>query len=144
MEDNTPLKVQNIEETTQNMGIEPTFIENEQNAIIDALLLSEKEMKESYESFELEKELESDRFCELLASGVAMRDAYELCHAEDIFNAKLEKEKQKWLAELKQNLARPEEAAAHSDNQGDISLSMSKKQREELIRRAERGEIIRL
>ena len=72
MEDNTPLEVQNTEETTQNMGTEPTFIENEQNAIIDALLLSEKEMKENYESFELEKELESDRFCELLASGVAM------------------------------------------------------------------------
>ena len=144
MEDNTPLNVENIEDTINNMGDTPTYIDNQQEQIIASLLQSEQELQKSYEGFNLEQELESERFCELLANGIAMKDAYELCHADEIFNARLEGAKKTWLAELKQSLARPEEEAVATDYQGTLQPQMNKKQREELIRRAERGEIIRL
>lgn len=144
MEVNIPLDVENTEDITTNMGYNPTSEKIEQEDIIKSLLESEEELKKSYKDFSLENELDNERFSELMANGVSMKDAYELCHIEDIYSARLEEAKKQWLAELKQNIIRPEEEALSNKNHGNFQPIMSKKQREELIRRAERGEIIRL
>lgn len=144
MENNLPLDSENAEHVDGDLEQSTTYIDSERDSIIESLLANEIELQKSYQDFSLENELQNDKFCELLSLGVDMQDAYEICHKDDILQLRLEQGKKQWLGELKQSIKRPSEEAMQAGIQADSIYKMSKKQREALIKRVERGEIIKL
>lgn len=144
MENNLPPDTEIQIENDENVEQTPTFIEKEKENIINSLLDSETELKNVYENFSLEQELQNDRFCELLSNGISLKDAYELCHADEILENKIASAKKQWLSELKQSIIRPTEEASQNKYGATTNYTMTKRQREALIKRAERGEIINL
>ena len=103
-----------------------------------------------YPSLDIAREIRNPRFMELLHSGVEVGDAYLLAHRDEIipaamhYTAKMVEEK---LANrIAANGVRPSESAM--DTRGtavvaDQVAHMSKAQRQDIIRRVRRGEIIK-
>lgn len=94
-------------------------------------------LQEEYPNFSLKKELETPKFRELLRSVPDLRSAYELCHREELLRALREAEGQKLRP--RENGMGEQGAAAM---QTDISR-LSKAQRQDIIRRVQKGETIR-
>ena len=110
--------------------------------------MQEASAKELYPALDLREELKDPRFVELLDCGIDVRTAFEIIHKDQILCASMHfaaSEMERRLRE-KQPKARPTE---NGGNQGpalckhDVSR-MSRRERKELIRRAQMGEIIRL
>jgi vacuolar-type H+-ATPase subunit I/STV1 len=106
--------------------------------------------KQIYPSFDLRAEMQNQRFVDLLRSNIDVRTAYEVIHKDDIiagamqFTAK--KMEQNITNKIIANGARPSENGNSSQSasvvKSDVS-QLSKADRQEIIRRVQRGEKIR-
>lgn len=108
-----------------------------------------KEVKALYPSFDLTAEFENKDFAGLLLKGIDVKTAYQVVHQDDIMSGiahNAAKEAQKATVEsIKANTARPvENAAGHTSSvvtKPDVH-SLTKADREEILRRVARGEKI--
>lgn len=129
-----------LQESAQESAAERT----EEEALLRQLIEDAEDLRRQYTDFDLEAALDNEAFSGFLLQGLSMRQAYELSHAEQIFQSRLAAEKQKWQVEQLAMQARVGEAAAQSKGGGEGVAAMSRKQREEIARRVSRGEIITL
>ncbi len=101
----------------------------------NALLKEEAELQKAYPNFSLEKELSNDVFKKLVMAGLDMKTAFEAVHLDDVLKKK-EAPKKK----------RPVENGSVGTDSAIFKsgvYALSKKDRQELAKRAQRGEIIR-
>ena len=104
-------------------------------------------VRADYPDFDEEKELENEVFKNLVLSGLDMKTAYEAVHLDELKAASEADAKQAEERDTaKKKTARPEENGSMSSG-GALFKSgvygLSKKDRAELARRAQKGEIIR-
>lgn len=102
-----------------------------------------EDLAKDYPGFSLETEMQNPAFQSMLRAGVSMRNAYESLHMEDIRDDISKKSAKKMADTVRANGSRP------SENGGSSGVSyttdpakMTKAQREDLARRAMRGEVI--
>ncbi len=117
---------------------------------MDLWLSQEATAKELYPNLDLREELKDPRFVELLDCGIDVRTAFEIIHKDQILCASMHfaaAEVERRLREKQhKDSFRPTE---NGGNQGpaiskqDVSR-MSRRERKDLIRRAQMGEVIRL
>lgn len=106
--------------------------------------------KSVYPSFNLQAEMNNPRFVDLLRSNVDVRTAYEVLHKDEIIPAAMQftakTVEQKLTNKIIANGARPSENGTASQSaavvKSDVS-QLSKADRQEIIRRVQRGEKIR-
>ena len=106
--------------------------------------------KTIYPSFDLRAEMQNQKFVDLLRANVDVRTAYEVIHKDDIIPAAMQftakTVEQKLTNKIMANGARPNENGISSQSaaqyKSDVS-QLSKADREEIIRRVQRGEKIR-
>lgn len=106
--------------------------------------------KAIYPSFDLRTEMQNPRFADLLRSNVDVRTAYEVIHKDEIIPAAMhftaKQVEQKLTNKIIANGARPAENGNSSQSasvvKSDVS-QLSKADRQEIIRRVQRGEKIR-
>ncbi len=103
-----------------------------------------------YPGFNFHRELQNPRFCAILKNGIDVRTAYEVIHHDEIIPAALRcavLDAEKKLAnKLMSNEARPIEngsGAGAGATLGTGVSKMSKANRDDIVRRVMRGEIIR-
>ena len=104
----------------------------------NALLKEEAELKKTYPEFSLEKELSNDVFRKLIEAGLDMKTAFEAVHLEEV------RKKAEKTAEPKKK--RPVENGSLGTDSAIFKsgvYALSKKDRQELAKRAQRGEVIR-
>lgn len=109
------------------------------------------EAKKYFPSFDLKEELNNEEFRGLLNAGVNVKTAFQVVHQDEIFPAAMQYASQKATERavnaVRANGLRPAEngssAQSTSTTRVDVS-TFTKEQRDELIRRAERGERITL
>ena len=103
------------------------------------------ELRESYPDFDIRAELNDSRFRELLKSGVPMADAYELVHRSELMEKAARDMEDRISRRILSGTARPRESALKSQSsammKNDVS-QMSKKARQDIIRRVQQGEKI--
>lgn len=105
--------------------------------------------KQVYPSFDLNSEMKNPKFVELLRSNVDVRTAYEVIHKDDIIAGAMQfaakKVEKKITDKIIANGARPSENGNSSQGasltKSDVS-QLTKADREEIARRAARGEKI--
>jgi hypothetical protein len=103
-----------------------------------------------YPSFDLRAEMQNPKFVDLLKANIDVRTAYEVIHKDDIIPAAMQftakTVEQKLTNKIIANGARPTENGISSQSgtvvKSDVS-QLSKADRQEIIRRAARGEKIR-
>ena len=103
-----------------------------------------------YPSFDFKTEMQNPQFVQLLRSNVDVRTAYEVVHKDDIIHGAMQFTAQKTAQKLADSIiangARPAENGNSSQGatvvKSDVS-QLSKADREEIIRRVQRGEKIR-
>ena len=107
-------------------------------------------IKAVYPSFDLRAEMQNPRFVDLLRNNVDVRTAYEVLHKDEIIPAAMQftakTVEQKLTNKIIANGARPAENGNSSQGatvvKSDVS-QLSKADRQEIIRRVQRGEKIR-
>ena len=106
-------------------------------------------LQEQYPVFDLAEAAASEDFMALLRKGLSVRQAWELCHQEDLMMAAMEATaahvRELTARQMMQRQARPREAGLLARSAAVSRPSMrdsSRAQREELERRALRGEKI--
>ena len=107
------------------------------------------ELKALYPNFDLNAEFENKDFADLLLKGIDVKTAYQVMHQDEIMSGIAQnavKEAQKATVEsIKANTARPvENAAGHASSvvtKPDVH-SLTKADRNEILRRVARGEKI--
>ena len=106
--------------------------------------------KTVYPSFNLEAELQNPRFVDLLRSNVDVRTAYEVTHKDEIIHGAMQfavkTTEQKVANKIMANGARPIENGSLSQSAAQVKSDvsqLSKADRQEIIRRVQRGEKIR-
>ena len=113
--------------------------------IESALEAEAKALKGEYPAFDAEAELENQDFVRLVNSGLPMKTAYEALHLDEIKKSGEPAAGKKALSEYQKAAQRPEENGV-SLKQGGILKSgvhsLSKSDREDIAKRARRGEII--
>lgn len=102
-----------------------------------------EELKKDYPNFSLEEESKNRAFKAMLWAGLPVRNAYESLHMDEIRDNISKKSAKKMADTVRANGSRP------SENGGSSGVSyttdpakMTKAQREELAKRAMRGEVI--
>jgi len=108
------------------------------------------ETKQIYPSFDIETEMGNPKFVDLLRSNIDVRTAYEVLHKDDIIRGAMQFTAQtvesKLAKKVASNGARPSENGMNSQSaavvKSDVS-QLSKADRQEIIRRVQRGEKIR-
>lgn len=123
--------------------IQPSTEAPDVEQIKHRLLAEAAALTESHPQFDLEQALQKEDFAELMLQGLSMEQAYALSHAEELFQARLQAEKQKWEAERSAMEQRVPEAALQKTNYPSPD-TMSRAQREAIAKRVARGEIISL
>ena len=106
--------------------------------------------KNVYAAFNLQTELQNQKFVDLLNSGIDVRTAYEVIHKDEIIPAAMQfaatKVEEQLTNKILSNSKRPSEGGMKSGSaaviKSDVS-QLSKADREEIIRRVQRGEKIR-
>lgn len=106
--------------------------------------------KAIYPSFDFKTEMQNQQFANLLCSNVDVRTAYEVIHKDDIIRGAMQfatkTAEQKLTNKIIANGARPAENGNSSQSatvvKSDVS-QLSRADREEIIRRVQRGEKIR-
>ena len=106
--------------------------------------------KNIYPSFDLRAEMNNPKFVDLLRANIDVRTAYEVIHKDDIIPAAMQftakTVEQKLANKIMANGARPNENGISSQgavvSKSDVS-QLSKADRDEIIRRVQRGEKIR-
>lgn len=109
-----------------------------------------EQAKSVYPTFDLRAEMQNPRFIDLLRSNVDVRTAYEVLHKDEIIPAAMQftakTVEQKLTNKIIANGARPSENGNNSQSatvvKSDVS-QLSKADRQEIIRRVQRGEKIR-
>lgn len=107
-------------------------------------------LKAIYPSFDLNAELQNQRFSDLLRNNVDVRTAYEVIHKDEIIPAAMQftaqAVEQKLVNKIRSNASRPVESGISSQSsavvKSDVS-KLSKADRQEIIRRVAMGEKIR-
>ncbi|MDY5731324.1 MAG: hypothetical protein SPL05_07335 [Eubacteriales bacterium] len=120
-------------------------IESEQAlaAVIENLLAEEKQVQMQYENFALQAALQNEGFGNYLLQGYAMQDAYVLSHQKELMEARIAKEKEKWLAQWQAQQNRVQESALATNTANvPTCAGMTRAQREAIARRVARGEEI--
>lgn len=113
-------------------------------------LEQEQDTRQVYPQFSLEEELGNEQFLRLMRSGVDVKTAYEVVHKDEIIPAAMQfaakTAEQKVVNKIRAGGARPMENGVQDQSASlvktDVS-QLSKADRAEIIRRAERGEKIR-
>ena len=108
------------------------------------------EAKKVYPSFNLQAEMQNPKFVELLRSNIDVRTAYEVTHKDEIISGAMQftakTVESKLAKKIAANGARPAENGMSSGSaavvKSDVS-QLSKADRQEIIRRVQRGEKIR-
>ena len=108
------------------------------------------ETKKVYPSFDLQTEMQNQKFVDLLRSNIDVRTAYEVTHKDEIISGAMQftakTVEQKVANKIAANGARPIENGMSSQSsslvKSDVS-QLSKADRAEIIRRVQRGEKIR-
>ena len=108
-----------------------------------------QQTKGVYPSFDLETEMQNPQFVNLLRSNVDVRTAFEVLHKDEILPAAMQYTAQQTKSKLAKSIAsgssRPTENGISSQSaarvKSDVS-QLSKADREEIYRRAQRGEKI--
>ncbi len=106
--------------------------------------------QELYPSLELSRELQNPRFAELLRAGVQVDEAYLLVHRDEIFPTIMRYSanaaREKLANRIAANDVRPPETAMSAQSSAVVKQDvarMTRQQRQDIIRRVQRGEIIR-
>jgi len=110
----------------------------------------EEQLKTLYPDFDLETEVQNNQqFAELLRNHVPMQTAYQVVHMDEIMTSGMQYATQKAsdsiAASVRANGLRPQEGAGRSNAPTKVSIDpskLTKQQRDELNKRAARGEII--
>lgn len=103
----------------------------------NALLKEEEELQRAYPEFSLENELSNDVFKKLVEAGLDLKTAFEATHLEDVLKKSKKDEPKK---------KRPVENGSVGTDSAIFKsgvYALSKKDRQELAKRAQRGETIR-
>ena len=113
-------------------------------------LEQEQTMRQVYPQFDLQGELENEQFLQLMRSGVDMRTAYEVVHKDEIIPAAMQfaakAAERKVVNKIRANGSRPVENGVQDQSASLAKTNvsqLSKADREEIVRRVERGEKIR-
>ena len=109
-----------------------------------------EDTKKVYPSFDLRAEMDNPKFVDLLRSNIDVRTAYEVLHKDEIIPAAMQftakAVESKISKKIAANGARPTENGMSSSSaavvKSDVS-QLSKADRQEIIRRVQRGEKIR-
>lgn len=108
-----------------------------------------EDLKNIYPDFNLESEMNNADFADLLGKGVPMKAAYQVVHMDDIMTQGMQyavkNTASKVAASVRANGLRPSEGAGGSQGPTRIGMDvnkLTKEQREDLKRRAARGEEI--
>lgn len=106
-------------------------------------------LKELYPGFDMRAEMENRDFLGLLKAGIPVRKAYELLHMDEILNGAAEsaaKETERRVVDdIRKKQARPDENGLKNTNGAVLKksvASLTREERAELARRAQRGEKI--
>lgn len=106
--------------------------------------------RELYPSLDLAREVQNPRFMELLSSGVGVADAYLVAHRDDIIPAAMhytaKAVEEKLANRIAANGLRPSESAMATRGTSVVAdqvAHMSRAQRQDIIRRVRRGEVIK-
>ena len=105
----------------------------------NALLKEEAELQKTYPEFSLEKELSNNVFKKLVEAGLDMKTAFEAVHLKDVLSKGEKKDAPKKKRPVENGSVGTDSAIFKSG-----VYALSKKDRQELAKRAQRGEIIRL
>lgn len=105
----------------------------------NALLKEEAELQKTYPKFSLEKELSNDVFKKLIEAGLDMKSAFEATHLDDVLKKGKKTDEPKKKRPVENGSVGTDSAIFKSG-----VYALSKKDRQELAKRAQRGEIIRL
>jgi hypothetical protein len=126
--------------------------QEETDRIYNEWLQQEESVKRFYPSFDIRKEIASNQqFNDLITRGIDVKTAYEVTHHDEIMSGMLQHTaqtvEQKVVNSIANNGARPTEniagSQAASTSKRDVS-SLTKAERDELIKRAMHGERITL
>ena len=117
---------------------------------IDAWYKDGEKVKEIYPSFDFEKEAKNKAFTDLLKANIPVQKAYELIHFDELQEAAAKAAAQtageQVVAKLKSKAARPQENGTSSQSavitKSDVH-NLSKADRAEIARRAQRGDLIK-
>lgn len=109
-----------------------------------------EEAKKVYNGFDLKTEMQNPQFQRLISNGIDVRTAYEVIHKDEIIPAAMQFAAKTVETKLAQSIAsgagRPAEngvgSGSPSITKSDVS-QLSKADRQEIIRRVQRGEKIR-
>lgn len=109
-----------------------------------------EEAKKVYNGFDLKNEMQNPQFQRLISNGIDVRTAYEVIHKDEIIPAAMQFAAKTVETKLAQSIAsgagRPAEngvgSGSPSITKSDVS-QLSKADRQEIIRRVQRGEKIR-
>ena len=122
---------------------------NQRDAVFQKWDREAEELKRFYPQFDLQTEIQDQRFLDLMGAGINMRTIYETLHHDEIIPALMQ---QTAKATAKQQAAavqsgqmRPAENGMSSHPAAQIvkdPAKMTKEERQEYARRAARGEII--
>lgn len=104
-------------------------------------------LKQVYPSFDLNREIQDERFRSLLQSNIDVRTAYEVCHKDEIISSAMQftagKIAEKVANDVRSGQRRPAEGAMGNRSavvvKSDVS-QLTKADREEIDRRVARGE----
>ena len=107
------------------------------------------ELKTVYPTFDLETELQTPKFVELLQSNIDMRTAFEVMHRDEIVSSAMQftaqKTKEKITNSIIANGSRPTENGNNSQGAASVKSDVSQlsdKSVDEILKRAKRGENI--
>ena len=120
------------------------------NKLYSQWMTQADDTKKVYPSFNLDAEMQNPKFLDLLRSNIDVRTAYEVLHKDEIIPAAMQftakTVEQKLTNKIIANGARPSENGMASQSaavvKSDVS-QLSKADRQEIIRRVQRGEKIR-
>lgn len=109
-----------------------------------------QQARELYPALELRQELRNPRFRELLQAGARVDEAYLVVHRDEIFPTIMrfsaDAAREKLANRIAANDARPPETAMSTQSSAVVKQDvarMTRQQRQDIIRRVQKGEIIR-
>ena len=109
-----------------------------------------EELKSTYPNFDFKTESQNKDFRDLIMRGIPVKTAYETIHLDEIMSGAMQYTAQKVAQQVSQNIQtraqRPAENGASSNNAGIVTKTdvskLTKQDRQEIIRRVQRGENI--
>lgn len=137
-------------EAARRHDAEMSEIDRQNREHFAGILQQAETMKGKYPGFDLDKELQDERFVRMTSPGVGMsvEDAYFAIHRDELMSAARQNAVQNLSNSIQARAGRPDEGGARKSGNAapgkslDTIRNMSKERRDELIRRAQNGERI--